>query len=128
MNPAPLLGWPLLPLPDDGGTLAWPTLEQSVAQQIRVILQTRPGEQLMRPDWGAGLENFLHEPNTLTTHRRIRDLVAASLARSELRIVVDDVSVTAPDGEPGQVRIEIAYRLRRTGAASRIGLTLEVGS
>ncbi|MHB9006438.1 MAG: GPW/gp25 family protein, partial [Limisphaerales bacterium] len=88
MNPAPPLGWPLLPLPDEGGHLRWPTLEQSVAQQIRVVLQTRPGEQLMRPDWGAGLENFLHEPNTLTTHRRLRDLVASSLGRWERRLIV----------------------------------------
>jgi phage baseplate assembly protein W len=123
----PLLGWPLLPLPDDGGQISWPTLEQSVAQQIRVILQTRPGEQLMRPAFGAGLENFLHESNTITTHRRIRDLVSASLSRWEQRIVVDDVAVFAPAGKADQVRVEIAYRLRRTGAASRVGLTLDLG-
>jgi phage baseplate assembly protein W len=128
MNPAPLLGWPLLPLPDANGQVHWPSLEQSVAQQIRVILQTRPGEQLMRPTYGAGLENFLHEPNDLTTHRRIRDLIAAQLGRNETRILVDDISVTAPPGEPGQVRIEIAYRLRRTGAASRLSLTLDLGA
>lgn len=126
MNAPPPIGWPLLPLPDASGQLHWPTLEQSVAQQIRVILQTRPGEQLMRPAYGAGLENFLHAPNDLNTHRRIRELVGAQLARGETRIVVDDISVTAPAGEPGQVRIEIAYRLRRTGAASRLGVTLEL--
>lgn len=126
MNAPPPIGWPLLPLPDASGQLHWPTLEQSVAQQIRVILQTRPGEQLMRPAYGAGLENFLHAPNDLNTHRRIRELVGAQLARGETRIVVDDISVTAPAGERGQVRIEIAYRLRRTGAASRLGVTLEL--
>jgi len=125
---APLIGWPLLPLPDEDGQLHWPTLEQSVSQQIRVILQTRPGEQLMRPDWGAGLENFLHEPNNLTTHRRIRDLVTTWLGRSEQRIILDDVAVFAPTDKPGQVRVEIAYRLRRTGAASRLGLTLDLGA
>lgn len=128
MSTAPLLGWPLLPLPDDSGQLAWPTLEHSVSQLIRVILQTRPGEQLMRPAFGAGLENFLHEPNQLTTHRRIRDLVAAQLAQHETRIVVDDIAVAAPDDAPSQVRIEIAYRIRRTGAAHRLGLTLDLGT
>ena len=128
MTPAPLIGWPLLPLPDENGQLAWPALEQSVAQQIRVILQTRPGEQLMRPTFGAGLENFLHEPNTLTTHRRIRDLVASSLARGDTRIIVDDIAVGPVNGEPGRIRVEIAYRLRRTGAASRLGLTLDLAA
>jgi phage baseplate assembly protein W len=118
----------LLPLPDEGGNLTWPTLEQSVAQQIRVILQTRPGEQLMRPTWGAGLENFLHESNNITTHRRIRDLVTSTLGRWEQRIIVDDVAVSVPTDQPGQVRVEIAYRLRRTGAANRLGLTLDLAA
>lgn len=128
MNAAPPLGWPLLPLPDAAGQLPWPTLEQSVAQQIRVLLQTRPGEQLLRPSFGAGLENFLHEPNNLTTHRRIRDLVTTTLARGEQRIVVDDIAVHSPPDQPAQVRVELAYRLRRTGAAHRLGLTLALGA
>jgi phage baseplate assembly protein W len=128
MNPRPPLGWPLLPLPDADGQLAWPTLEQSVAHQIRVILQTRPGEQLMRPDWGAGLADFAHEPNTTATHRRLRDTILSTLGRWESRILLDDVSVTAAPDDPGRVRVEIAYRLRRTGAARRTGLTLDLAS
>jgi hypothetical protein len=65
--PSPLIGWPLLPLPDSEGCLNYPSLEESVRQSIRVILITRPGEQLMRPTFGAGLEVFLHDQNTLTT-------------------------------------------------------------
>jgi phage baseplate assembly protein W len=128
MNPPAPIGWPLLPLPDADGRLAWPTLEQSVAQQIRVILQTRPCEQLMRPDWGAGLEDFTHEPNTVTTQRRIRDRVVAELTRWEPRIVLDDVAVATVPTEPGRVRVEILYRLRRTGAGRRTGLTLDLAS
>ncbi len=128
MTSQPPIGWPLLPLPDENGQLSWPTLEQSVAQQIRVILQTRPGEQLMRPTYGAGLENFLHQPNTITTHRRIRDLLQNSLSKWEQRIIVDDISVAPVTDEPSQVRIEIAYRLRRTGAPTRTGLTLDLAA
>jgi len=126
MNSIPPIGWPLLPLPDTSGRMQWPGFEQSVAQQIRVILQTRPGEQLMRPDFGAGLEDFTHEPNTVTTHRRIHDAIVEKLNRFERRIVLDDVSVSAVPGEPGQVRVEISYRLRRTGAARRTGATLQL--
>jgi uncharacterized protein len=124
MNSEPI-GFPLLALPDDDGCLAWPSLERSVAEQIRVILLTRPGELLMHAEYGAGLANFLHEPNTLTTQRRIRDAISASLTRWEKRIVVDDVGVAEVPGEPARLRVDIAYRLRRTGAAKRTGLTLE---
>ncbi|WP_248595551.1 GPW/gp25 family protein [Candidatus Accumulibacter phosphatis] len=49
--PRPLIGWPLFALPDEHGRLDWPDLEASVRQGIRVILSTRPGEQLMRPEF-----------------------------------------------------------------------------
>lgn len=122
--PRPLIGWPLLPLPDEHGALSWPTLEDSVRELIRTVLSTRPGEQLMRPDFGAGLELLLHEPNTLTTKRRIRDAVQESLARWERRILLDRVEVRDVDDDPGQVRVDIAYRLARTGAPTQLALTV----
>lgn len=128
MIPRPPIGWPLLPLPDKNGELHWPSLEHSVANQIRVILMTRPGEQLMRPDFGAGLENYLQEPNTMTTRRRIHDRITSSLNRWESRILVDAVAVDEVPGEPSRVRVDIMYRLRRTGAARRTGLTLDLGA
>ncbi len=128
MTPALLIGWPLLPLPDATGSLDWPTLELSVAQQIRVILQTRPGEQLMRPQWGAGLENFLQQPNTLATQKSIQDTITTSLALWEKRIVVDDVAVATVPADPTQVRVQISYRIRLTGVSQSLGLTIDLGA
>lgn len=122
----PLLGWPLFAQPDDDGALAYPTLEDSVRQLIRVILSTRPGEQLMRPDFGGGLDLLLHEPNSLATRRRIRDLVEEALRRWERRILLDRVEVWEVPAEPSHVRVEIAYRLARTGAPAQVGLTVEL--
>jgi phage baseplate assembly protein W len=125
-RPLPV-GFPLLPLPDGNGELSFPTLEVSVRQAIEVILRTRPGEQLMHPEFGAGLENFLHEPNTLLTRRRIRDLVAESLARWEPRIDVERVEVEEAPDAPAHVRVVIGYRLRRNGLVQELGLTMELG-
>jgi phage baseplate assembly protein W len=124
--PGPFIGWPLFPLPDARGQLQYPTLEESVRQSIQIILRTRPGEQLMRPEFGAGLENFLHEPNTLTTRRRIRDLISTSLQRWEQRILVDRIEVWEVPEQPTHVRVVIAYRLRRTGVARQMGVTIEL--
>jgi len=122
----PLLGWPFLPLPDEQGAIGWPGLEQSVRDVIRVILCTRPGEQLMRADFGAGLDRLLHEPNTLVTRRQIRDLVQDALTRWERRILLDGVEVWEVPDQPSHVRVEIAYRLARNGAPGAMNVTLQL--
>ena len=121
----PPIGWPLLSVPDEHGQLGYPILAESVRQTIRAILSTRPGEQLMRPDFGAGLELLLHEPNSIATRRRIRELVQSSLARWEQRILLDRVEWEVAD-EPTHVRIEIAYRLARTGEPGALAATMQL--
>ena len=127
LYPEPI-GWPLLPVPGDDGALGFPPLAQSVRESIQVILSTRPGEQLMRPQFGGGLENLLTEPNTVATRSRIQDAIADSLARWEPRILVDSIAVDTVPGDAGAVRVEIAYRLKRTGTPARVGLTLVMES
>ncbi len=118
------IGWPLLPTPNDQGELVYPSLEASVRQSIQVILTTRAGEQLMHPLFGAGLPNYLHEPNNPTTRHRIREVISEAITQYEPRIFLDRVDVLEVPNEPTHIRIEIAYRLRFTGAAQLLGLTL----
>ncbi|MCI0744219.1 MAG: GPW/gp25 family protein [Verrucomicrobia subdivision 3 bacterium] len=122
--PAPPIGWPLLPLPDEHGQLHYPTLEESVRQTIRIILSTHPGEQLMRSLFGAGLGRLLHEPNTLMTRRQIHDLVRESLTLWEPRINLNRVEVNEVAGQPSHLRVEIDYQLKRSGAIDRVGFTM----
>lgn len=120
------VGWPLLPVPDAAGRLHFPEPAESVRQTIRAVLLTRRGERLMRPRFGAGLQEFLHEPNTLTTRRRVRDRITEALSRWERRIVVDRVEVWEVPDEPSHLRVEIQYRLLRTGVAEQMGIVLEL--
>jgi len=125
------LTWPLLPMPgrrpDEHRTFGFPTLDDSVRQMIRVILLTRPGEQLMRPEFGAGIGRFLHEPNTVETRRRLREVVLESLERWETRITLDEVEVREVDDAPTRVRIDVFYQLRRTGERAQVALTMTLG-
>ena len=80
----------------------------------------------MRPDFGAGLELLLHEPNTLATRRRIRDQVQEAITRWERRVLLDRVDVREVEGEPSHVRVEVGYRLARDGAPGAVTLTLQL--
>ena len=80
----------------------------------------------MQPDFGAGLSTFLHEPNTLTTQRRIRDRIYETLTQWESRIVLQRVDVQTPTDQPSHLRVEIVYQIKRTSAGEQIGLTMQL--
>lgn len=102
-----------LPLgPDARGGLARNGGLDRIRQSIFTILETEPGERVMRPDFGAGLGTFLQAPNTPGTRAAIQRAVTSALSRHEPRIRLDAVRVE-PDAEVrSAVWIEVAYRLR----------------
>ena len=120
-------GWPLLPRPGEDGTLAWPDPLLSVRQMVEVILRTAPGEQLMRPRFGAGTAALLHAPNDLATRARMHDQIVAALRLYEPRIVSDRVDVD-PGSDPREVVVTIAYRVLLTGEAGAIQARIPVGA
>lgn len=117
------ISWPFLPLPQRG-MLSYPTLEQSIRDSIRIILTTRPGEQLMTPYFGAGLQNFLDEGNTVAMRRQIQTAIMDSLQQYENRITVDAVEVTTVDGAPSDTYVKIHYRTIRTNTPGQVGVNM----
>lgn len=79
-----------------------------IEQSIRIIIETEPGERIMRPSFGCGLRRYLMRPNTSATRALIRHDVELGLANFEPRISVNSVLVEAGD-DPSLVLIRIAY-------------------
>lgn len=121
------ISWPFLPVPGPNGQLSYTTLEQSVRDAVRIILTTRPGEQLMQPLFGAGLQNYLDEGNTVTLRRQIQAVILTSLQKYETRITVDGVEVETASDTPSEVHITVHYRVLRTNAAQQIGVSMTQG-
>ena len=120
------IGWPLLPLPDAEGRLRYPDLATSVRERIEAILRTAPGEQLMRPSFGVGLERVIHQPNTLALRGELEERIGEHLKAFEPRIYVDQIA--AVEGEDASsLLITVAYRLRATGVAGRISAHVPLG-
>ena len=97
------------PRPDSAtGALDWLSGAAVVRQSIRLILDTEPGERVMRPTFGAGLRRYLMDPNTPATRAQIALDVQAALATWEPRIVVKAVTVD-PGADPAEVIVTVSY-------------------
>jgi len=100
--------------PAGAAPLAMAADEPSVRQSIEIILSTRKGERVMRPDFGCELDKLLFEPNNRATQALAEFEVSEALKMWEPRIEVLDVHARAGGDNGEQLLIEIGYRERST--------------
>lgn len=101
-------GWNYPVQPGAGGALGLVAGADKVMQSIWIILDTDPGERIMRPSFGCGLRRYLMKPNTGAVRALIRHDVEIALANFEPRIQLTELSVD-PGDDPAMVLIRIAY-------------------
>lgn len=108
------VGWAFPPRLESDGTIAEAAYEEDIRQAIRIILGTNPGERVMRPDFGAGLNAFVFEPVNTTTLALIKTRVEEALIDWEPRIDVEEVKVTSDPTQRHKLLIDMHYRVRAT--------------
>jgi len=108
------VGWAFpLALAADG-SVATAAYEEDVRQSVLIILGTRRGERVMRPDFGAGLEDFVFEPMSVATQEAMKKRVQDSLIEWEPRIDVLAVDVRSDAPALGRLLVDLSYRVRST--------------
>ena len=87
-----------------------------IHESILQILGTRPGERLVRPEFGSRLKNLVFEPNDTVLKGLIRHHVIDALKRWEKRIVVTNVSFedTPENRDRHLLPVRISYRVIQT--------------
>ena len=98
---------------DSLGRTAGTTAEEHIRDLIEQVLFTSPGERVMRPDFGAGLQALVFEPISATLVALVKHRVEEALITWEPRIDTITVDVAA-DGPRGRLLITINYRVRAT--------------
>jgi phage baseplate assembly protein W len=110
-NPILGVGWGFPPEASAAGDIATAAYAEDVREAIGIILGTSPGERVMRPDFGAGLNRLVFAPINTTTMALASYHVQQALVQWEPRIDQVTVNVTA-DPPNGLLNIDIRYRIR----------------
>lgn len=106
-------GWAFPIRLDQQGDIALASGEDDIRQAILIILGTTPGERVMRPDFGAGLQALVFEPLNTATKALVKHRVEEALLVWEPRIDSLEVNVT-DERTLGRLLIELRYRVRAT--------------
>ena len=92
------------------GEIRMASYEEDIRQAIYLIIMTRKGERVMRPEFGCGIHDYAFETMDYQTLSRIEETVTEALILWEPRI--RDVEVHAYQADAGRLNIEIGYVVR----------------
>lgn len=96
------------------GSLATSSGAERVQDAIWVIVSTSPGERVMRPTFGAGVNDYVFANNSAPARTGLASAIKRALLDWEPRIDVVAVRVEEVVGNESQVLATVEYRLRGT--------------
>lgn len=102
------------------GRVASVEYEDDIRQSILIILETAPGERVMRPNFGCGIHELVFTAVDSTAMQRIRSVVEEALLRFEARIDVLGVEVDEAATGEGKLLVEVEYRVRKTNQVGNL--------
>lgn len=109
-------GWSFPIAPGADAEIAMVSDNEDIRQSIRLILDTEPGERVMRPDFGAGLRGLVFEPINVSLVSLVQHRVEQALNQWEPRINVQSVTVSADEAASGRLKVEVDYVVRATNS------------
>lgn len=99
---------------DPRGGIALASGERDIEQAIRIILETAPGERVMRPEFGCRIHELIFAPYNATTEGLVIHYVRQALVRWEPRIEVQEVDVSADTYDRSALLVHIHYLIKDT--------------
>jgi uncharacterized protein len=96
------------------GGINWSEGPERISDAIWVIIKTSLGERVMRPMFGAGVNDYVFQSNSSVVRTELVTSIKQALLKWEPRIDLKQVSANPVPGEPSQVLVSIEYTLRTT--------------
>lgn len=108
-------GWKF-PIQVDGqnGRVLASEYEEDIIEAIRIIIMTRKGERVMRPDFGCEIHDHLFDVIDYTMLKQMEAKVQNALIYWEPRITDIEVTAEINSEHENLVDIHIAYVVRTT--------------
>ena len=108
------------------GALATVQDDDAIHQALLLLVSTRPGERVMRPEYGCDLHKLIFAPNDDTTAGLAMHYVRQAVERWEPRVDVVDVDATRVAEHGQMLEVLLNYRVRATRRLGRLVVPVPV--
>ena len=103
------------------------TLKETFNQNLKMLILTMPGERIMAPDFGVGLQGFLFEGQGEDMFSRISTKIQQQVSRYIPAIDIEELSFITSDEDTSlkmnEVRISIQYNILPYNGSSELTIT-----
>ena len=112
MDPNVGRGWAFPPRIGNRSRMSMVEDDADIRRSMHVILNTFPGERVMRPDFGCDIHTLIFWPANDETCAVAERLVKEALGRWEPRVNIQSVTATPANTERGEIVIEVVYEVK----------------
>ena len=95
-----------------------------IAQNLKNLIMTSPGERVMLPSFGVGIRNFVFEPNLSSTYGTIRARINEQIADWMPFISIEDIGFNTDENNENYVNIQITYTITPLDYTDVLSLTV----
>ncbi len=88
---------------------------EDIKESLTILFSTRPGERVLRPDFGGSLDDLVFEPVNEGLKNYLIDLIKKAVLYYEARIDLESVALN-DDSLEGKVIISLTFILRTTNS------------
>jgi len=122
-------GWSFPPqFNKNDGSVQMDSEETDIHNSIFIILSTRLGERVMRPSFGAAIEDLIFSPLDAILKTKMIDDIKTAIIFHEPRVKVINVDISQTDENSGKLIIILDYEIRATNSRfSEVHFELEGG-
>jgi len=114
-------------VPDETGGLGYCEADDNVEQSLKILLQTRIEERVMRGDFGTRIPELLFYPGSLQNLRALEREVENAVMRWEPRVELLDVSAEQDRPDDNRVTVSISYRVLRSNSRQSVVFPFYLG-
>ncbi|OJJ22559.1 hypothetical protein BKI52_07710 [marine bacterium AO1-C] len=94
--------------------------EEDIRQSLYILLSTKQGERIMRPDYGSDVQSMIFEPIDVNTTTYLKESIRRAVLYFEPRITLEDVNVRQDDEEDGLLHVNLEYTIRKTNTRTNM--------
>ena len=107
----------------DGFTML-KTLPEVVKQNLKMLILTNPGERVMDPNFGVGIQRFLFSNFSENIEPEIKDKIKSQVARYMPGIIITDVQFYKLEPDTNTMSFRIIYYVPDIGVSDLLQFTI----